>query len=350
MLATTFLAVLLCACSSGTKGHTDAGLGGDVPTSDAAVTGDTAVVDGPTEDGTSADAAPKEPPTVGGCPVFPADDHWNQDISQAPTDATWTERLHALVGNITIHPDLGNYQDEHYGIPFNVVPENQPLVPVTFVDWPEESDPGPYPFPPPESIAIEGGNPYACSGDCHVLVLQQGTCKLYEAYACVFRDGWQCSNGAVWDLRKVAYGQRPKGWTSADAAGLPILPGLLRYEETMAGDVRHAIRFTVRCTRPQYVPPATHFAVPSSCDPNDPNAPPMGLRVRLRAGYDISGLNPVARAAAQAMKTYGMILADNGGDFYFQGEAHLGWDDKIQQLKEIPASEFEVVGPVQPEP
>jgi hypothetical protein len=347
LIGIALLALGLGACGGG---HGDEGDGGgdhDAAASDAAGGGDGGGGDGPApSDGPGpSDGSPGPPPTIGNCQVFPPTDHWNRDVSAAPVDQGWTDKLHALVGGAVVWPDVGNYQTEHYGIPFNVVPQNQPGVTVAF-DVADESDPNPYPFPGPDTIQIEGDSPYACSSDCHVLVLQQETCTLYEAYACEYRGGWNCSLGAIWDLARVAYGQRTIGWSSADAAGLPILPGLVRYDEVMAGAVRHALRFTVSCTRPNYVEPASHFAVPSSCDPNDPNAPPMGLRVRLKADYDLSGFNAVARTVAQAMKTYGMILADNGGDFQFQGERNLLWDDDIQQLKQVPASAFEVVGPV----
>lgn len=291
-------------------------------------------------------------PTVGGCPVFTADDEWNRDVSQDPVDASWTQKVQALVGSKNIHPDYGSGGGSVlYGIPFNVVPATQPAVNVAFDWWPNESDPSPYPFPGPGTIAIEGGEPTNCSGDCHVLVVQQGSCALYEGYACEHQsDGWHCGNGAKWDLTKNSYGQRPKGWTSADAAGLPILPGLLRYDEVVAGAVEHALRFTLSCTMNKYVAPATHFAVPSGCQ-NEANAPPMGLRVRLKADFDISSAPPSAQVILTAMKKYGMILADNGSDFYFQGEANPGWSNaEIAPLKQVPASAFEVVSvpPLEP--
>jgi hypothetical protein len=290
-----------------------------------------------------------ELPEVGGCAVFTADDAWNRDISDEPADATWTERIHALVGDIRLHPDYGNSGDEHYGLPINVVPASQPLVPVEFDDYPEESDPGPYPFPDPSSAKIEGGTPDDCDGDCHVLVVQREACALFEGYACSYAGGWHCANGARWSLSENSYGQRPKTWTSADAAGLPILPGLVRYDEVKRGAVEHAIRFTVDCTRANFVAPATHQAVPGGCD--DPNAPPMGLRVRLRADYDLSSLSPPAQAVARAMQRYGMIVADNGSNFYFQGEDNPGWtEDDVEPLKTIPASAFEAIAPPALEP
>jgi hypothetical protein len=288
-----------------------------------------------------------EGPELAGCPVFPPEDAWNTDISEAPVDADWTERLQNLVGDVNLHPDYGSDGDTLYGIPFNVVPAEQPLVPVTFDWYPEESDEGPYPFPGLETARVEGFSPEACDGDCHLLVVQQGSCMLYEGYACEHRDdGWHCGNGAKWDLTRVSYGQRPRGYTSADAAGLAILPGLVRYDEVRSGEMRHAVRFTTHCTRANFVAPATHLAVPGSCDADDPNAPPMGLRVRLRADFDITSFSESAQVVLTAMKRYGMILADNGSDFYFQGEAHSGWnEDDIEPLKDVPASAFEAIVP-----
>jgi hypothetical protein len=283
-------------------------------------------------------------PTVGGCSMFPPDDAWNTDISQEAVDSQWTTRLNTMVGNVKIHPDYGNDGTTLYGIPVGIVPQSQPLLPVVFDWYPDESDPGPYPFPSPADAKIEGGDAMNCDGDCHLLVVQQGSCQLYEGYACHYDAGWHCGNGAHWDLTKDSYGQRPKGWTSADAAGLAIAPGVLRYDEVRAGAVNHAIRFTTACTRGNFVAPATHLAVPSACDANDPNSPPMGLRVRLKADYDISALSKSAQVVLTAMKRYGMILADNGSNFYFQGEANAGWtDDDISPLKTVPASAFEVV-------
>jgi hypothetical protein len=290
--------------------------------------------------------SPSAGPSIAGCPVFPAADDWNTDISAAQSDAAWTQKLQSFVGSRNLHPDFGSYAGGVYGIPINVVPANQATSGVSF-DYAEESDPGPYPFPDPASAKIEGGTASDCSGDCHLLVVQQGVCILWEGYACQYSGAWKCGSGARWDLTRVGYGQRTMGWTSADAAGLPITPGLLRYDEVAAGEVRHAIRFTLHCSINKYVKPATHFA--GSCD-SDPNAPPMGLRVRLKATYDLSKFNQTAQVVLRAMQRYGMIMADNGSDFYFQGEVSDGWTEDIEALKAVPASEFEVIapGPLQP--
>jgi len=280
------------------------------------------------------------PANLGDCPIFPANDDWNTDVSGLAADATWTTRLSTLVGTAKVHPDFG----DGYGIPINVVPASQAAVPIVFDQYADESDPGPYPFPGPTAIIIEGGAATTCSGDCHVLVVQTGTCMLYEGYACKYTGGaWHCGNGAKWDLRKVAYGQRKTGWTSADAAGLPIMPGILRFAEATAGPVQHAVRFTLKCTTDMFVKPATHEA--GSCTSNV-NAPPMGLRVRLKASYSAPGAMPIVQNILSGLQHYGMILADNGSNFYFQGDPNTGWtDDILNQLKAIPASAFEVVAP-----
>ncbi len=296
-----------------------------------------------TSSGGDTSGTPGTPPQIGDCAMFTPDDAWNTEISKLAADATWTSRVQAMVGDKNIHPDYGSDGATLYGIPINVVPMDQALVPVTFDWYPEESDPGPYPFPGVADVKIEGNSPEACDGDCHLLTVQQGTCMLYEGYACEHRaDGWHCGNGAKFDLTKNSYGQRPKGWTSADAAGLAITPGILGYDEVRAGKVTHAIRFTMDCTTDMFVKPASHQAVPTGCDPA--NKPPMGMRVRLKADFDASSLSASAAVVAEAMKTYGMILADNGSDFFFQGEANAGWTDTdIEPLKTIPANAFEVV-------
>jgi hypothetical protein len=306
-------------------------------------TGGAGKAGGGNSSGSGSTGVPGKPGEVGGCKMFPAEDDWNLDISGMSVDTTWTKKVQDLVGGAKIHPDYGVDGQDLYGIPINVVPENQAKVAVSFDDYEDESDPGPYPFPGPEDVIIEGNSPESCEGDCHLLVVQQGACMLYEGYGCEHQqDGWHCANGAKWDMNEVGYGQREVGWTSADAAGLAIAPGLLRYDEVRAGEVTHALRFTVDCTTNKYVKPATHQAVPGGCDPSD--GPPMGTRVRLKAEYDVSKLSPSAQVVLNGMKKYGMILADNGSNFYFQGEANRGWtEDDIEPLKGVPASAFEVV-------
>jgi hypothetical protein len=280
-----------------------------------------------------------------GCALFTADDVWNQDVSGHAVDSANTTKMNNLIGAVNIHPDFG----PGFGIPITVVSQSQPKVPIVFDDYPDESDPGPYPFPGAGVVKVEGtSDPTMCDGDCHVLVVQQGACKVYEGYAChLATDAWHCANGAVWDLTKKSEGQRPDGWTSADAAGLSIYAGLARYEEVMAGAITHALRFTLPCTSDARVAPATHQAVPGGCS-SKPAAPPMGLRVRLKANYDISGFDPTVQIFLRAFKKYGLILADNGGSsstFFFQSEDNPNWPDAINDLKMVPVSAFEAVVP-----
>jgi len=271
-------------------------------------------------------------PNIGGCAVFPSNNPWNTDISAYPLHANSQNFINNILagsGTDKVHPDFGSNPD--YGIPYIVVPQSQPLVPVNFTDYGDESDPGPYPVP--LNAPIEGG------GDRHVLAVQQGTCKLYEMFnAWPQASSWDASNGAVWDLTTGAL--RPEGWTSADAAGLPILPGLVRYDEVQSGVIRHALRFTVQSTQRAYILPATHFASSST----DPNRPPMGLRLRLKATYDISGYTGQSRVILQALRTYGMIVADNGSNWFISGATDPRWDDDdLNQLKNVPGSAFEAV-------
>jgi hypothetical protein len=283
-----------------------------------------------------------------GCPLFTADDVWNADVSGKAVDSANTTKMYNLIDSnmmTKIHPDFG----PGFGIPITIVPQSQPKVPIVFDAYPDESDPGPYPFPGAGVVKVEGtDDPTTCDGDCHVLVVQQGACKVYEGYAChLAPDGWHCGNGAIWDLTKKSEGQRPDGWTSADAAGLSIYAGLARYEEAMAGEITHAIRFTLPCTEDATVPPATHSAVPGSCS-SRPAAPPMGLRVRLKADYDISTFTPLVQTFLRAFKKHGLILADNGGSsstFFFQSEDSQSWPDEINDLKMVPVRAFEAVVP-----
>ena len=268
-------------------------------------------------------------PVLMGCPVFPADNAWNRDVSADAVDPRSDAYIASIGGDRFLHPDFGS--DPSYGIPWTSVPGTQPRVPMSF-DFDDESDPGPYPFPP--SAPVEAG------GDRHVLVLDRDACQLYETFDSEFLGsaGWRCGSGAKFDLRSNAL--RPDGFTSADAAGLPILPGLVRRDEVLAGEIRHALRFTVRRTQRAYVHPATHFA---SSD-RDPALPPMGMRVRLKESFDLGPFHGDARVVLAALKKYGMFVADNGGDWFITGETNTAWDDDdLDQLRSVPASSFEVV-------
>ena len=268
--------------------------------------------------------AAQQPPRIGGCQVFPRSNAWNRNISRAPVDPNSARYIAALPGNL--HPDFGSGRYGDYGIPFTVVPRSQRRVPIHFTDYGDESDPGPYPVPP--TARVEGG------GDRHVLVVQRGACKLYELFdAHRTANGWDAGSGAVYDLHSNRL--RPAGWTSADAAGLPILPGLAR-----PGPIHHALRFTVRRTQRAYVSPARHFA---SSD-TDPALPPMGLRFRLRASFDLSGFHGQALQILRALKAYGMIVADNGSNWFISGAPDPRWNDAdLDQLKRVPGGAFEVI-------
>jgi hypothetical protein len=268
------------------------------------------------------------------CPtVFPSTNAWNTDISAAEIDPMSAQYIASIGAATGLHHDFDAIGD---GIPYIAVPKDQKPVAVNFVDYPDESDPGPYPIP--DGAPVENG------GDHHVLVVDGGNCKLYELYgATKTASGWDASNGAVWDLTSNA-GRMP-GWTSADAAGLPIFPGLVRYDEVMAGEIKHALRFTVVNSQKGYVAPATHFASSKT----DPSLPPMGLRVRLKASVDISTYPASVQVILKAMKQYGMIVADNGSNWYVSGEPDTRWvDDDLAKISKIKGSDFEVVkhGPI----
>lgn len=281
------------------------------------------------------------PPQIAGCDVFPADNIWNTPVDTLPLHPLSDSYINTIGANQGLHPDFGAGvwppgSNSPIGIPFVVVDESQPDVPINFIYWPEESDPGPYPVPP--DAPVEGGPDG--DGDRHVLVLDQEACMLYEMfYAFPQGDGsWEAANGAVYDLS--AHALRPDGWTSADAAGLPILPGLVRYDEVAAGEIRHAIRFTAPETQAAHLWPARHDA----SNHTGSQYPPMGLRLRLRADYDISGFSPEMRVILQAFKTYGIILADNGSAWYISGVPDERWDnDMLHEMDVIEGSDFEVV-------
>jgi hypothetical protein len=298
---------------------------------------------------TSAHAAGED---LGACPVFPdppaslaasapslpTQAAWNQDISKAPRDPR-SAAIIAYVnaqGGAELHPDFGSPRP--YGFPFSVVGPGQRKLAVNYTAYGDESDPGP--FPVPAGAKIEGGN--GSDGDRHVLTVDRGNCKLYELYRAFYvakpKPHWNADSGTAWDLRS---GDRhPEGWTSADAAGLPIFPGLVRYDEVAAGQLDHAIRVTFESTRDAYVHPAVHCAG----DTASASAPPMGMRLRLKAGYGLGRFSGGAKTIALAMKRYGLIVADNGSNWYFSGSSDRRWDDEnLNQLKAIPGSAFEVV-------
>jgi hypothetical protein len=273
-------------------------------------------------------------PSVAGCRVFPADDAWNTDVSGAPVDPGSAAYLTGMnAASAFLHPDFGS--NPAYGIPYTSVGAGQARVPMTF-DYPDESEPGPYPIP--ADAPVEGGP--SASGDRHVLVVDASTCTLYELYAATYvGPGWHAGSGAVFDLSSNAL--RPDYWTSADAAGLPILAGLVRYDEAaQTGEIGHALRFTMRHTQRAFIHPATHYASAST----DPALPPMGLRVRLKASYDLTRFSGASRAVLAALKRYGMFVADNGSDWYVSGATDARWNDtELDQLKTVPAAAFEVV-------
>jgi hypothetical protein len=271
------------------------------------------------------------------CSIFPANNTWNQRVDTLPVAADSAQLISSIGLSTGLHPDFGSglYDGQPIGIPFDIVSKSTPRSRVAF-DYADESDKGPYPIP--KTVHIEGGN--ASSGDRHALLIDKDACKLYELYALYPKSGggWKAGSGAIWSLRSNAV--RPAGWTSADAAGLPIFPGLARYDEVARGVIDHALRFTVEHTRRAYVYPARHYA--SSSD--DPSLPPMGLRVRLKANVDISGFPRQARIVLQALKTYGMIVADNGSNWYISGAPNPRWsNDDLHTLGRITGADFEVV-------
>ncbi len=267
-------------------------------------------------------------PQLGGCPILPANNVWNTPIDRLPVDARSAAYVNSMGANTAFHPDFGS--DPTYGIPYKVVASGQAGVNVLF-DYDDQSDHALYPIPSPPPI--EAGS------DHHILLVQQGTCKLYELFAARQEtDGWHAGSGAIFDLRSNAL--RPDTWTSADAAGLPILPGLTRRDEVLAGEINHALRFTAQHTRDTYIWPARHQA----SDITDMNVPPMGQRFRLKASFDISSYPAYAQVILKALKKYGMILADNGSNWYLSGTNDTSWDDDaLNTLKQLRGSNFEAV-------
>lgn len=263
------------------------------------------------------------------CRLFPANNVWNMDVRRLPVHAknvAWKRSTHA--GTTRLHPDFG---PPDFGIPFDVVTSEHDDVSIDFL-YADESDPGPYPFGP--DIRIEGGS------DRHAIMVDAGACTLYELFAARWNGGAPTAgSGAIFGLGSNAL--RPAGWTSADAAGLPILPGLVRYDEVLGPEpgIHHALRFTVSCTSRRYVWPARHQA-----GVDDPRCPPMGARFRLRRSFDVGGYSPAARIVLRAMKRHGLIVADNGSDWFFQGSVDPRWTYAfVDELKRIPAKAFDAI-------
>jgi hypothetical protein len=285
-------------------------------------------------------------PSVGGCDVFPADNIWNARVDGLPVHASSDRYVASIGAHESLKPDFGAglYEGRPMGIPYVVVPANQPMVPILFKPFgdeeevnADESDPGP--FPVPRDAPIEGGKD--STDDRHVLVVQERSCLLFELYKAVPNaDGsWSAVASAIHGLRGNAL--RPDGWTSTDAAGLPIFPGLVRYEEVAAGEIAHALRFTAPRTQQAYVWPARHYASSTK----DAALPPMGQRFRLKAEVDISGFSPANQVILRALQTYGMILADNGSPWFISGAPHGSWNnDELQdELRKLKGSDFEAV-------
>jgi hypothetical protein len=334
LLATSAIA----ACSSSSQGPANSG-GGTPAGADAGI-----IVPASDDGGGATVVTSGTSPSIGGCSVFPADNPWNtriDDTTKFAVNAKWSTYMGTMNVATHLHPDWGDWSTDHYGIPWQVVPAGQPAVPMTF-EYADESDPGPYPFP--TTVKIEGGA--GSGGDMHVLVVAMGTCALYETFDSAYvGPGWKCGSGAKFDL--TANTLRPDGWTSGDAAGLPILPGLAKVAEVNAGAINHALRFTMNHTQQGYIHPAVHAA-----GENDDTLPPMGLRLRLKASFDLSGFDGATKIVLTAMKQYGIILADNGSDWYVSGDSDDDWtplmDGLVSGLSRVHGSDFEAVetGPI----
>jgi len=277
-------------------------------------------------------------PAAPRCPVFPRTSPWNQRVDRLPIAGNSAEVISSIGAGTGLHADFGSglWEGAPIGIPITVVGRRQARSRVSF-EYADESDRGPYPIP--HTVKIEGGR--SSTGDRHALIVDRDACRLYELYALYPKGrGWRAGSGAIWSLRSNRL--RPAGWTSADAAGLPILPGLARYDEVRHGVIDHALRFTVQRTRRAYVFPARHFASSSS----DPSLPPMGMRVRLKASFDVSGYPRQARIVLLALKRYGMLVADNGSSWYITGAPDPRWsNDQLHTLGRVRGSDFEVVAP-----
>lgn len=276
----------------------------------------------------SSDASGPTVPGAGNCPLFPASNVWNRTITSLPVAKNSARMIKTIGATIGLHPDFGS--DPGNGIPFNVVGRSVRMVHVAF-QYSHESDRGPYPIP--VHAKIEAGS------DRHIIIVDKSNCRLYELFAARHTStGWRAGSGAIWSLKSNKL--RPDTWTSADAAGLPILPGLVRYDEVAAGAIHHALRFTVPVTRSAHIYPARHDAGSG----NSPNLPPMGLRLRLKASVSIAGLDAEDQVILTALKTYGMIVADNGSPWFISGAPDSRWNDEtLHLLNRIHGSDFQVV-------
>ncbi|MDQ4124144.1 MAG: hypothetical protein M3134_00895 [Actinomycetota bacterium] len=275
-------------------------------------------------------------PAAPECRIFPENNVWNRRVDDLPVHPRSRAIIRSIGRSEGLHPDFGSgrYDGGPIGIPFTVVGDGQRKSRVRF-RYADESDKGPYPIP--KDVPIEGGR--QSDGDRHALIVHRDECRLYELFDLRRRDGrWRAGSGAIWDLGSNEL--RPKGWTSADAAGLPILPGLARWDEVKKGVIDHALRFTVSRTRAKYVYPARHYA----SDSDDPDLPPMGLRLRLKKSFSLDGFPRQARVVLVALKRYGMIVADNGSDWFISGAPNPNWDnDALHTLGDVKGSDFVVV-------
>jgi IPT/TIG domain len=295
-------------------------------------------VNGSTQTSSCSQMSTGQGASLGGFVPFPSDNLWNKDIANAPVDANSAQIINFIGSSIGIHPDFGQgeYNGSYMGIPYTVVDSTQPLIPINYQAYGSESDAGPMPIP--LTAPIEG-YPNPGSGDRHVLVLDKSNCFLYELYSSYPQaSSWNADSGAVWDL--LSDEQRPYTWTSADAAGLSIFVGLVRYDEVAAGAIDHAIRFTLPNTSAGFTPPASHWAATST----NTYAPPMGTRLRLKASFDVSGYSATNQVILNAMKKYGLILADNGSAMYISGTPDDRWNNSdLHLLNGATAADFEVI-------
>ena len=277
--------------------------------------------------------------SLNGFVPFPQSNLWNQNIANAPVDPNSAAIINFIGASVPVHPDFGSgqYNGSDIGIPYFVVGAGQPLVPINFNAYGDESDPGPMPIP--ANAPIEG-DPNPGNGDRHVLILDSGNCWLYELYGASAGSGgaWNAGSAAVWDLQN--YNQRPLTWTSADAAGLPIFPGLARYDEVANGAINHALRFTLQSSVAAFVLPATHWASNST----NPDATPMGMRLRLKSSFDISSYSATNQVILKALQQYGLIMADNGSNMYITGDNDSRWNnDDLHNLGNVTAGDFDVI-------